>query len=252
MCRGTSKWVHQACLNRWIDEKQKGNAFRQVACPACNTKYLIVYPYRGGVLFRLVDQIDTAVYKLSPFIATGIVIGSLYWCAATYGAVTVMVVMGREEGLIAMKELDAPFLLLGLPVIPVVLILGNMVTWEDKVLRLILRSCDPNPSSGIDSLGTLGAPGPAAGGGAQLPPLTPTVSATRVLCTSLMLPTIAVLCGRLLFPSMRSSLQRTIVGGVTFIVIKGILNIYNKQQKYIMLKKRLVLDFTEAQRYASS
>merc|ERR1712088_1121502 len=24
-CRGTSKWVHQACIQRWVDEKQKGN-----------------------------------------------------------------------------------------------------------------------------------------------------------------------------------------------------------------------------------
>ena len=29
-CRGTTKWVHQACIQRWIDEKQKGNSTQQV------------------------------------------------------------------------------------------------------------------------------------------------------------------------------------------------------------------------------
>ena len=25
-CRGTAKWVHQSCLQRWIDEKQKSTS----------------------------------------------------------------------------------------------------------------------------------------------------------------------------------------------------------------------------------
>ena len=36
MCKGTTKWVHQFCLQRWIDEKQKGNSTAKVACPQCN------------------------------------------------------------------------------------------------------------------------------------------------------------------------------------------------------------------------
>jgi hypothetical protein len=45
-----------------------------------------------GLLVSLLDTIDTAVYKLCPFVAAGVVLGSMYWCAVTYGAVTVMVV----------------------------------------------------------------------------------------------------------------------------------------------------------------
>jgi len=40
-CRGTTKWVHQACIQRWIDEKQKGNTAAKVTCPQCNTEYTI-------------------------------------------------------------------------------------------------------------------------------------------------------------------------------------------------------------------
>jgi E3 ubiquitin-protein ligase MARCH5 len=25
-CRGTAKWVHQECLQRWVDEKQQGSS----------------------------------------------------------------------------------------------------------------------------------------------------------------------------------------------------------------------------------
>ncbi|KAL4708550.1 hypothetical protein ACJJTC_014158 [Scirpophaga incertulas] len=28
-CIGTTKWVHQNCLQRWIDEKQRGNITRK-------------------------------------------------------------------------------------------------------------------------------------------------------------------------------------------------------------------------------
>ena len=46
-CRGSTKWVHQSCLQRWVDEKQRGNSTARVACPQCNAEYLIVFPKLG-------------------------------------------------------------------------------------------------------------------------------------------------------------------------------------------------------------
>lgn len=46
-CRGSTKWVHQTCLQRWVDEKQRGNSTARVACPQCNAEYLIVFPNLG-------------------------------------------------------------------------------------------------------------------------------------------------------------------------------------------------------------
>ena len=46
-CRGTTKWVHQMCLQRWIDEKQRGNSMAKVMCPQCNAEYSITYPELG-------------------------------------------------------------------------------------------------------------------------------------------------------------------------------------------------------------
>uniref|UniRef100_A0A8C7I4D3 E3 ubiquitin-protein ligase MARCHF5 n=1 Tax=Oncorhynchus kisutch TaxID=8019 RepID=A0A8C7I4D3_ONCKI len=43
-CKGCTKWIHQACLQRWLDEKQKGNSGGAVSCPQCGTEYRIVFP----------------------------------------------------------------------------------------------------------------------------------------------------------------------------------------------------------------
>ncbi|KAK7901220.1 hypothetical protein WMY93_017989 [Mugilogobius chulae] len=134
-CRGSTKWVHQSCLQRWVDEKQRGNSTARVACPQCNAEYLIVFPKLGPVVYVL-DLADRLISKAGPFAAAGIMVGSIYWTAVTYGAVTVMQVVGHKEGLDVMERADPLFLLIGLPTIPVMLILGKMIRWEDYVLRL--------------------------------------------------------------------------------------------------------------------
>lgn len=67
-----------------------------------------------------------------------------------------MQVVGHKEGLDVMERADPLFLLIGLPTIPVMLILGKMIRWEDYVLRLwrkysnklqILNSIFPGGSS---------------------------------------------------------------------------------------------------------
>lgn len=45
----------------------------------------------------------------------------------------------------------------------------------------------------------------------DIPPMNDPVSATRVLCGALLLPTIASLCGRLFFESINSNFQRTLL-----------------------------------------
>lgn len=90
-CSGTTKWVHQSCLQRWVDEKQKGNAFKRVNCPQCQTEYIIVFP-EMGTFVSILEGVDTIIKRLSPFLAAGVIVGSLYWTAVTYGAITVFLV----------------------------------------------------------------------------------------------------------------------------------------------------------------
>lgn len=133
---GTTRWVHQSCLSRWIDEKQKGNSFKKVACPQCQTEYIIVFPSMG-TLANVLEGIDTLVRRVSPFLTAGLIVGSLYWTSVTYGAITILQVVGYHEGLRIMDNTDPLLLLVALPAIPVTLVLGRMIRWEEIVLRFI-------------------------------------------------------------------------------------------------------------------
>ncbi|XP_044744089.1 E3 ubiquitin-protein ligase MARCHF5 [Chrysoperla carnea] len=242
-CRGTTKWVHQQCLQRWVDEKQKGGGNSRVVCPQCQTEYLIVFPDMG-LLVMIMDTIDSIVYKLCPFMAAGIVVGAIYWTAVTYGAVTVMQVIGHSDGMAIMEQADPLILLVGLPAIPIALVVGKMVRWEDTVLALIRNylvhvplvkyllpfQIDISPNEAIRS--------------EDIPPISDPISATRILCGALLLPSIAVLFGRVFFESVRSNFHRTVLGGMTFIAAKGCLRIYHKQQQYYRHCKRRILDYT--------
>ncbi|XP_037533630.1 E3 ubiquitin-protein ligase MARCH5 isoform X1 [Nematolebias whitei] len=265
-CRGSTKWVHQACLQRWVDEKQRGNSTARVACPQCNAEYLIVFPKLGPVVYVL-DLADRLISKAGPFAAAGIMVGSIYWTAVTYGAVTVMQVVGHKEGLDVMERADPLFLLIGLPTIPVMLILGKMIRWEDYVLRLwrkysnklqILNSIFPGfvhtqrlkpDQSGFLLLTSdpltagIGCPVPRIP--AEASPMADHVSATRILCGALVFPTIATIVGKLMFSSVNSNLQRTILGGIAFVAIKGAFKVYFKQQQYLRQAHRKILNFPE-------
>ncbi|XP_022094346.1 E3 ubiquitin-protein ligase MARCH5-like isoform X2 [Acanthaster planci] len=241
-CRGTTKWVHQICLQRWIDEKQRGNSTVKVSCPQCNTEYIIIYPELGSIVYIL-DVLDRLIYKVCPFAAGGIVVGSVYWSAVTYGAVTVMQVLGHKEGLDVMERADPLFLLIGLPTIPVMLILSKMIRWEDYLLRLWRKHSPKLPFWSYFY--------PELGGGilprvpTELMPMADPISATRVLCGALIFPTIATMCGKLMFGSLHSNLQRTVLGGIAFVTIKGALKVFYKQHQYLRQAHRTIQDFPE-------
>lgn len=92
-----------------------------------------------GSLVVILDTIDAVIFRVCPFIAAGIVVGSIYWTAVTYGAVTVMQVVGHKDGLTMMEQADPLVLLVGLPTIPIMLVLGKMLRWEDQALSFLRR-----------------------------------------------------------------------------------------------------------------
>ncbi|XP_073730611.1 E3 ubiquitin-protein ligase MARCHF5 [Misgurnus anguillicaudatus] len=245
-CKGCTKWIHQTCLQRWLDEKQKGNSGGAVSCPQCGTEYRIVFPKMGPVVYFL-QQVDRALSRVSPFAAAGVVVGTVYWSAVTYGAVTVMQVVGHKKGLDVMERADPLFLLMGLPTIPVMLVLGKMIRWEDYIVRMWQRhSSKLQIFSGlVPGMGRPLPRVPAEGsyGGDHL-------SVSRTLCGALIFPSIANLVGRLLFRRVTSNLQRTILGGIAFVVIKGVLKVYFKQQQYLTQANRHILNYPEREERA--
>lgn len=241
-CRGTAKWVHKTCLQRWIDEKQHGKSSVEVACPQCNSAYIILYP-NSGIFVRILDTIDRIICKACPFIAGGILVGSVYWTAVTYGAVTIMQVLGHKEGLNVMEKADPLIMLIGLPTIPVMLMLGRLIRWEEAVLKfwrkhstkLPLMNLIFNPSGESDYLPRT----PAVAYASNSDP----VSFTRTICGGLILPTIATIVGKLLFQRINSNFQRSIIGGIAFIGLKGIFKIYYKQQQFLRQAHRQIKNY---------
>ncbi|KAF5276273.1 hypothetical protein FQA39_LY06622 [Lamprigera yunnana] len=244
-CRGTTKWVHQSCLQRWVDEKQKGGNVGKVACPQCQTEYIIVFP-NMGILVIVLDTVDSFIYKGCPFLAAGIVVGAIYWCGVTYGAITVMQVVGQKEGLAVMEQADPLVLLIGLPAIPIALIVGKMVRWEDAVLTFMRKYLGKIPLLHHLLPFRLDITPTVTRTDSDIPPLSDPVSATRVLCGALLMPTIANIFGKMFFDTIQSNFHRTVLGGLAFIAIKGCLKIYHKQQQYIRQCQRKILDYTES------
>uniref|UniRef100_A0A3Q3QBN7 E3 ubiquitin-protein ligase MARCHF5 n=1 Tax=Monopterus albus TaxID=43700 RepID=A0A3Q3QBN7_MONAL len=221
-CKGCTKWIHQSCLQRWLDEKQKGNSGGAVSCPQCGTEYHIIFP-KMGLLVYFLQQVDKALSRVSPFAAVGVVAGTIYWSAVTYGAVTVMQVVGHKKGLHMMERADPLFLLF---------FCGDYVVrlWQRIYYKRTL------PSGSYWYLPRVPADGPGAGDH---------LSVSRTLCGALIFPSIASLVGRLLFGRVPSNLQRTILGGIAFVLIKGVLKVYFKQQQYIMQANRQILNYPE-------
>ena len=204
-CRGTGHWVHQSCLQRWVDEKQAGNSSTAVFCPQCNTQYLIDYPPMSSFL-TLIEHVDGLCNRVSPLFTAGLLVGSLYWSAVTYGAVTVFQVLGQKTGLRILEESDPLVLIIGLPTIPLTLILAKMIRWDDYVLRAwrhltrigIFKNLFPEESS----IHHLPVREPAEEVAVDA------TSATRIICGALALPSIAMFCGNILFYRSPSRTKR--------------------------------------------
>ncbi|EDW82741.2 uncharacterized protein Dwil_GK10150 [Drosophila willistoni] len=257
-CRGTSKWVHQSCLYRWIDEKQRVNPQRSVVCQQCQTKYLIVYPQMNPLAGGL-DQFDYMVRRWSRYVATGVFVGCIYWLAITYGAITVIQVLGQESGVALMEKGDPLFILIGLPVIPVGLILLRLIRWENAVLRFIqgphkiLRKLPFVSWFSHEAATELNGAGDGDGNDSSeivvLPPPSPAIvepfNVSRTLCGAIALPTLATYVGKFVYQSVGNPLHRALLGGVTYLGVKGILKIYLHQKQHLRKRHRRILNYTD-------
>ena len=52
--------------------------------------FTVPSPPSPGPLVYSLEHVDKAISRVSPFAAMGVVVGTVYWSAVTYGAVTVM------------------------------------------------------------------------------------------------------------------------------------------------------------------
>ncbi|KAH8386716.1 hypothetical protein KR093_002165, partial [Drosophila rubida] len=247
-CRGSTKWVHESCLYRWIDEKQNGNTRMRVSCMQCRVEYLIMFP-QVSRLANMLESMQDLIRQCSPFVAISAFLGSVYWTAVTYGGLTVLQVYGHQRGMELLEKGDPIFLLLGLPFIPVALVLSRLIRWEDAVLRLwhnrrhIVRKLPLISwlfnAPREDEVGM-----PPGRFSASMPADEP-LDVPRIFCGAILLPSISTLLGNVIFRQVSVPLHRTLLGGLTFIGVKGILKIYLRQRQYLHKTRRHIVDYTE-------
>lgn len=53
-------------------------------------EHTLCYAVPAGPLVYFLQRVDGSLSRASPFAAVGVVVGTIYWSAVTYGAVTVM------------------------------------------------------------------------------------------------------------------------------------------------------------------
>ncbi|KAF6018948.1 MARCH5 [Bugula neritina] len=236
MCRGSAKYVHVKCLQRWIDEKHRQNPTLQVHCPQCNYAYHINYPQMGfGV--KSLDILEKYIHKVCPYVAASALMGSIYWTSVTYGAVTVMQILGHKEGLSVMEKADPIFLFLGLPAIPLGLIIAKLLRWEEALLKLWRRI-----STKLPFFGTTEASSGWITSREMIEDRLP-VSYTRVLVGALVFPSISTFVGKLLFRSIKSNFQRSLLGGTTYFLSKGFLKMYYLEMSYRRRSQREIVPY---------
>ncbi|XP_049543541.1 E3 ubiquitin-protein ligase MARCHF5-like [Anopheles darlingi] len=246
-CRGATKWVHQSCLLRWIDEKQRGNPFKKINCPQCRTEYIVILPSMGSIAM-LLERLDRLAKRMSPGLAAGVIVCSVYWSALTFGAITVLQTIGYERGMAVLCKAEPYALMLCLPTIPAALIIGRMIRWELILLRFFQKRQVRLRQFISLVLPVSNEPNPAYPNPAPLPvgPLhtSDPLSVTRLFCGALILPTVSSIIGRVFFSSVENNLRRTIIGGLVFVTVKGVLKMYYQQRKYTRANRRLILDYT--------
>lgn len=139
--------------------------------------------------------------------------------------------------------------MIALPSIPVSLVLGRMLRWEDAILRFLqnrsrknfrlLQLFLPIPEETESSSQS------ADNNQVSRSNISDTLSTTRVLVGALLLPTISSIVGRVLFNQVKNNLHRTLLGGFAFVAFKGMLKIYFKQKQFVRKKQRKIVDYTE-------
>ena len=142
MCRGATKWVHQLCLQQWIDEKQRGSSSVDVNCPQCQYPYQIVYPSTSVMLYTY-EVGNRVVTFCAPLILAGLTASSLYWVSFTFGISSVSAALGRERSVEFFSQPDSSMAVVTLPLLPWVIMGIKVMRLEIQLLRAWYQIVSP-------------------------------------------------------------------------------------------------------------
>ena len=217
-CRGSTRWVHQPCIQQWVEQKQRGQLTTPVFCPQCQTAYTIQYPRMGAILVGL-EHWDKLVQRVSPIGLATMVGMALYWTSFSYGLCTVYVMLGKAETAALIERADPIFVVVGLPLLPVSLIIVNSIPWVEKSIAFFCNVIGPR----MQKTWLLNHLAPSL---TIQPPVNvehnslPNIA--RTVCGALLMPYIATLFGQLMFHSVKKSWKRVCFVSSHYLVHAGL------------------------------
>ncbi|KAH8289406.1 hypothetical protein KR054_004605 [Drosophila jambulina] len=254
-CRGSNKWVHEACLSRWINEKEQLAPDVPVTCTQCRTEYIVVMP----PLCRfdaVLNRLDKEYERLCPSVLMGIMSGTVYFSGVSYGALTLLELSGNEVVLQLLQQ-DPILMMILLPSVPMLLLMSRRIRWDDVLVRWLRRRQRRRVPP--EQINEQGEPLPGAplddAYFEELEQHQGEVEATEHLggvtpgfCAALSLPSIAGLLGQTLFGGLYETkkLLAIVLGGLTFVVAKGLAGVYLRQAQYQHRRQRRVLDYNHS------
>jgi E3 ubiquitin-protein ligase MARCH5 len=232
-CAGTLKWVHQSCLIRWVREHESARPWSPAACPQCRTRLRLV-PEKGTFVATL-EFVDNAVYPACKYMA-GWFFGLVAFDTActTFGIIAQSQVYGLDETITLVKESDKLESLICLHLTSITLLVINSIPWERNFLYT-LRKLSKMPG------GKWFFPEDVPNR-YRLPEVS---SFSRIVVGSALLPFISRLVGNMLFSSVDSKLSRTILGGLTFLGVKGISFMYLIQKQEVRRKRMNIAPYPQ-------
>ena len=241
-CKGTSMWVHQECLQTWIDEKQKGDASHLVRCHQCHTGYRYKFPTLDPIA-TLIQASENMVDAVSPYVCFCAATATCYLLMTGYGYMTLVQVIGQNET--AQLTNDNELIVwISLPLIPICLTLTKYARIEDILFKYLKLFIPPvmNRILGAKWYHAIWPQAPRAPNDVAT---RRHISLPRAIMTALLLPSIACIIGKLVFFRVENNLKRSLLGGATYLTLRYVTKIYYKYRSYQNMSHRQILNYYE-------
>jgi len=237
-CKGSTKWVHQLCINQWIDEVQGGNASKEIRCPYCKNLFAYEFP-TPPLFYRGLALVDTCYTSLCAMIVEGKIPGMLAFLAIGTGATEIfkrqlkeILLLLKEQSHATMQQLlHGMWLQFAVPT-SLIIMQQHLSTLEDRIASYL----SANDSSTTDLRLIPGAVQETDLDG---------VAGIHQIVAALIFPTIAESTGNLLYSSLiANNFKRYLAGSFTYIVSRGVLKVAYKRKQLCLQRKRRVVNWS--------
>lgn len=239
-CKGSTKWVHQECLQQWVDGKQRGDPSASIKCSQCHTVYKFNFPVLDPMA-QVIIKSEAFFDFISPYACFCFISVSSYLAMTGYGYLAMVQVVGFNNTNEMLDSIDPGLVMVLLPIIPVALFSLKFIRLED-ILFQYSKSIIPYMVSFIFGEKLFRKFWPAN----RKPYHTATktsIKFPRMIFSAMMLPTISYIAGYLLFPHVKTQFKRSILGGLFYTGFRLVVKLYSKYQYYQKISNREIVNF---------